>query len=192
VLEHAEIGLAAEARRLAADERLERVADRVVVGDRRLVPLVAHHEVVQARACGRLRDEHAAARAGPGGEHAAHLEQADRLVDRRQSDAETRPQLLLGAEPLARAQLAARDLLLELAGDRLAERDAGCRQEGVARRLGHPLASVREKGRSWGERTTLARAASSATPTANIGTPRLVEHVVVVGREDNDASGLGE
>src|SRR3954452_5140716 len=100
VVEDAQVGIAAELRRLAADERLEGVADRVMVGDRRFVPLVAHHEVVQPRARGRVRDEHPATGAGPRGQHAAHLEKADRLVDRRERDAEARAQLLLRAEPL--------------------------------------------------------------------------------------------
>jgi EmrB/QacA subfamily drug resistance transporter len=140
LLERPQVGVAAVLRRLAADERLERVAHGVVVGDLRLVPLVAHHEVVQARARGRLGDEHAAARAGPCGQHAAHLEEPDRLVDRGERDPEAAAQLLLGPEPLTRAELSARDLLLELAGDRLAQRDTRAGEERFSC-VGHPVAS---------------------------------------------------
>ena len=142
VLEDAQVRVAAVDGGLAADERLERVADHVVVGDRGLVPLVAHHEVVEPRARGGVRDEHPAAGAGARGQHPAHLEQPDRLVDRGERDTEAGAQLLLRAEPLAGTQLAAGDLLLELACDRLSQRDARVRQEACASLLPAIRASV--------------------------------------------------
>ena len=120
--------------RVAVDERLQGVehVDRVVEAVRS--PVEAQRELPARGARGRRGDEHAAAGTRSRGDEAAELEEADRLVDGRDRDAEALAEIALRAEPVARACVPARDLTLQLAGDRLRARHARCQQGGSVAR----------------------------------------------------------
>src|SRR5262249_38179020 len=121
----ANVGLAAVRCGVAAHEGLQRIAQRGEGGHRALAPAIAEHELVHAHARRDVGDEDATTRPRLGHEQPALLHEPDRLVDRRRRDAEALAQLLLGPDPLAGAGGAPRDLGLQLARDRLRQRDAG-------------------------------------------------------------------
>jgi hypothetical protein len=111
------------ARRLAADQGLERVANHLAVAEARPARGEAEHAALLGDAR-RAGDEDAAARTGPRLDQPPHLEQPDGLVDRGHGNSEALAQVVLGADACAGRRRAGGDVRLDFARDGLGAGDA--------------------------------------------------------------------